>query len=506
MLLTTLDMPQFLICLTLSIVLSLLSIFGLNNLILLYLKSKLCWRREIAYISANVSEWPNVSVHVATYNEGDVVSRLLDSCLRLDYPADKVEVIVVDDSTDETISILRDYERRYYPRIKVIHRSERTGYKAGALNEALKYSRGEYILVLDADSVPKPDFLKKTIPLFLADEKLGFVQGKPRYLNAENSWLTRALALINDWFAVFLQSTLSGCGMIVSFLGHGGVFRRRALEDIGGWMSDTITEDIDAAYRVQLRGWRAIFYEEAESFEEVPPRYYSAVRRFKRHIKGPIQNLVKHAAPIIRHREISALKKFEALIQLAYPLVYPLGLLLIAMNTLTYLLVPGAILDHFWHTGLGYVCSLLMLLIFPYASIIVSPIPSMLTIAIAALFALILLPRDVAVRLRRADLKAMLGVALIWNDNLINCLIPILEVIAGGTGEWIPTERALSHRGSVMKDKRAKLKEGMIRVTASILLLASYAAILHLNFSLNSIGIIIPAALWLCSAYMIMKG
>ncbi|MEM2594189.1 MAG: hypothetical protein QXV96_04695, partial [Candidatus Bathyarchaeia archaeon] len=89
MLLTTLDMPQFLICLTLSIVLSLLSIFGLNNLILLYLKSKLCWRREIAYISANVSEWPNVSVHVATYNEGDVVSRLLDSCLRLDYPADK---------------------------------------------------------------------------------------------------------------------------------------------------------------------------------------------------------------------------------------------------------------------------------------------------------------------------------------------------------------------------------------------------------------------------------
>ncbi|MEM1606671.1 MAG: glycosyltransferase [Candidatus Bathyarchaeia archaeon] len=497
-----LNVLQMAICSALFIVLALLCMFGLNNLLLLCLRVKMC-RRDGVNVPANIEVWPYVTVQVATYNEGIIVGRLLESCLRLNYPADKIEIIVVDDSSDETISILQEYERRYYPRIKVIHRSERKGYKAGALNEALKHSKGDYILILDADSIPEPDLLRKTIPLFLADEKLGFVQVKPGYINAESSWLTRTLALVNDWFAVFLQSTLSRCGMMISFLGHGGVFRRRALEDIGGWMSDTIAEDIDAAYRIQLKGWRAVFFEGAESLEEVPPSYYSAVKRFKRHIKGPIQNLIKHAKSIIRHGGKSAIEKFEALIQLAYPLVYPLGLACIILAILMYLFVSGPALDQFWLTAPGFIDSLLLLLMFPYAAFIVSLIPSLLVVVIALLFAVIILPESKAT-LKRRYLELVFGVALIWNDNIINCLMPIIEIIIGKEGEWIPTERALSKGKKNSREER--LREGLIRIVASILVLIALAVILFLNFSLDSFGIIIPSILWLYSAHLIIRG
>lgn len=498
-----LNILQLSICSALFMVLMLLSVFGLNNFLLLCLSVKSCRRKISVSIPENVEEWPTVTVQAATYNEGAVVGRLLESCLRLNYPAEKIEIIIVDDSNDETINILREYERKHYPRIKVIHRSERTGYKAGALNEALKHSRGDYILILDADSIPEPDFLKKIIPLFLADEKLGFVQGKPRYINAETSWLTRTLALVNDWFAAFLQSTLSRCGLMISFLGHGGVFCRKALEDIGGWMSDTITEDIDAAYRVQLKGWRAVFFEGAESFEEVPPSYYSAVKRFKRHIKGPIQNLIKHAKPIIKSRGKSAVEKFEALIQTAYPFVYPLGLACIILTTLTYLFVPGSILDRFWCTAPGLVISLLILLTFPYAAFIVSFIPSTLVAVTAALFAAILLPKDVG-RLNKRKLELIFGAALIWNDNVINCLAPIAEIIMGRKGEWIPTEREADSEGK-KRGKKERFREGVLRIIASIFTLTALAAILRLNFSFSSIGIAMPAVLWLFSAYLIIR-
>ncbi|MEM2454679.1 MAG: glycosyltransferase, partial [Candidatus Bathyarchaeia archaeon] len=351
---------QLAVSTVLAFVVFLICIFGLNNHILACLR-RACQHTPTPKRVSDPREWPFVTIQVATYNEGYTVARLLESCLRIDYPADKFEIIVVDDSNDETIDILMDYERRYYPRIKVIHRNTRAGYKAGALNEALKNSRGEFILVLDADSILEPDFLKKTIPLFLSNEKLGFIQGRPKYLNARKSWLTKTFALINDWFAHFLQSSLSKCGMIIGFVGHGGIFRKKALDDIGGWMTDTIAEDLDIAYRIQLKGWDALYLEDAASFEEVPPSYYSAVIRFKRHLKGPIQNLLKYWWSIIKYRSLSPLKKIEALTQLAYSLVYPLGLICLALTIFTYTVVPGIIIDGFWHSIAGLMSSALIL-------------------------------------------------------------------------------------------------------------------------------------------------
>lgn len=453
----------------------------------------------------NLEEWPFVTIQVPTYNEGRIVTRLLESCLRVNYPPDKFEIIVVDDSNDETINILRENERRYYPRIKVIHRDIRDGYKAGALNEALKNSRGEFILVLDADSVLPPDFLKKTIPLFLANEKLGFVQGSLRYLNEKESWLTRTLAFINDWFTHSLQSSLSKCGMIIGFMGHGGMFRKKALEDVGGWMDDTIAEDLDIAYRLQLRGWEALYSEDSISFEEVPPSYYSAVIRFKRHLKGPLQNLIKHGWSIIRHSGLSLSKKIEALMQLAYSLVYPLGLICLALTLLTYTILPKAVIDGFWLSMAGFMCSALILTSLPCIALMISPIPSFLIILLASPLALFLFTkyRDFLGEIKRMDLGVIFGLTFFWYDNVLSCLSPIAEILTGKRGEWVPTERSL--KKSIFLDGSRRVREAALRIFASAILILSFINILIANLSLNSLGILLPAISWLCSAYLIMK-
>jgi len=499
-----LTVSQLVICLALAFTVMLLCLFGLNNLLLLCLKIK-PRKHEISIEKfPEAIDWPFVTVQVATYNEGRIVSRLIESCLNLNYPANKFEIVVVDDSTDETINILRDYERRYYPRIKVIHRSARAGYKAGALNEALKYSRGDLILILDADSVPEKDFLRKTVPLFLADEKLGFVQGKPGYLNAEVSWLNKTFALVNDWFAVFIQSSLSKCGGIMSFIGHAGVFRRKALEDAGGWMSDTITEDMDMAYRIQLMGWKATFADDAISLEEVPPNYYAAVKRFKRHIKGVIQNLIKHSIIILKHKNLSCLARIEGLIQLSYPLVYPLGLICLLLTVAMHFSIPGAFIDHFWLSPVGLLCSLAMLLTFPYIALIVSFITSTLVITIISIFASVFLFKYRS-DLRGINLKTIFGVALVWNDNILNCLAPILEIVTGKESIWLPTERSLNENRSEHRFCKERFKEAILRIFASTLVFVAFALSSYFNFSFNSFGLLVPAVLWICSAYLILR-
>ncbi|MEM1561471.1 MAG: glycosyltransferase family 2 protein [Candidatus Bathyarchaeia archaeon] len=489
----------------LALITSILCIFGINNHVLMCLHAK-AYRRAAIYKKPSIpEEWPFVTIQVATYNEGYIVTRLLESCLKVDYPADKFEIIVIDDSTDETISILREYEKRYYPKIKVIHRDTRAGYKAGALNEALKNSRGEFILVLDADSILEPDFLKKTIPIFLANEKIGFIQGKLKCLNERESWLTRTLALVNDWFANFLQSSFSKCGMVMGFVGHGGIFRRKALEDVGGWMSDTIAEDLDIAYRLQLRGWKALYVEEAISFEEAPPSYYSAIIRFKRHIKGSLQNLAKHWWSIVKHKGLSPFKKVEAIMQLAYPLVYPLGLICLALTLITYAIIPGAIIDKFWLSVAGFICSAVMLISLPCIALIISPVPSLLIILLTLAFSLVLFSRirEIIRGITWIDLKVIFGLLLVWCDNMLNCLSLIAGILRGKGEEWIPTERILRRNISLKRGK--KMAEASLRIIASITVILSFIIIGTKNLSLNSFGALLPIVLWLYSAYIIMK-
>jgi len=483
----------------------LVCIFSLNTYVLLYFK-----RREESRKSGRIDEgWPVVTIQIATYNEKNVIERTLRSCLELDYPEEKLEIVVIDDSTDETTDIIRKYEERYSPRIKVIHRTTREGYKAGALNVGTKHSRGEYFLILDADTMPNKDFLKKSIPFFLEDEKLGFIQGKIEYLNAESSWLTRSLVLASDWYRTFSQSALSKGEMFLSFLGHGGIFRRSAIEDAGGWESDTITEDMDLSYRAQMRGWKSLFVEYVRCVEEVPSSYFAATQQYNRHMKGPIQNLWKHARKILKAKGITALKKSEALIQMAYPLSYFVGLLCVAVTALMYLLLPGDFLRNFWLSPVGILLSISMLVTFPYISLVTSfYLPALLIVLSAPFLCFFIIMRRKSTTAKQ--LESLLGVTLIWNDNMLTATKALIELLIRREAEWtrtpklgrleLPT-RQLENNG----DSTNKMWETALRVIAAMLMVICFAATMQRGFLINSFGLLLPAVGWIASAYLISR-
>jgi cellulose synthase/poly-beta-1,6-N-acetylglucosamine synthase-like glycosyltransferase len=269
-------------------------------------------------------------------------------------------------------------------------------------------------------------------------------------------------------------------------------------------MNDTITEDTDMAYRVQLMRWKATFAEDAICLEEVPPNYYAAVKRFKRHIKGTIQNLIKHGIAILKHRNLSLLMKIEGLIQLSYPLVYPLGLICLLLTVAAHISIPGALIDHFWLSPAGLLCSLAMLLTFPYIALIISFVISALVIAVVSLFALIFLIKYRS-NLRGINLKTIFGAALVWNDNILNCLAPILEITLGKESVWLPTERSLSENKNKRGINKGRFREAALRIAVSILIFIAFALSLRFNFSFNSFGLLVPAVLWICSAYLILR-
>ncbi|MEM2110880.1 MAG: glycosyltransferase [Candidatus Bathyarchaeia archaeon] len=496
---------QAFIFLTSLITALIVCLFGLNTYVLLYFSRK--HGKNSYEATVNVEEWPFVTVQIATFNEKNVIKRTLENCINLDYPPDKLEIVIVDDSTDETTELLKEFETLHYPRIKVIHRLKREGYKAGALNEALKNSKGEFLLILDADTLPDRKFLKETIPYFFKDKKLGFVQGKIEYVNVESSWLAKSLSLANDWFVSFSQPALSKGEMFLCFVGHGGVFRRTAIEEAGGWESNTVSEDMDLSHRIQIKGWKALFTEKAKSKEETPPSFQAAITRYNRHIKGPIQNLWKHGSVLLREKGISTLKKSEALIQMAYPLSYLLGLLCVFFSVLTHLFVPNNFSDSFWFSPLGVMFSIFMLATFPYVSSMVSPCLSLILI-------LVLSPVFVFWAIKKGknkaslNLRSLLGVFLIWNDNMLTGTKAIVELLVKKEITWIPTPKIGDGTRTYVASKKTeknKIYEALLRIASSISIIFSFIIILLKNFSFNAVGMLIPATLWLISAYLILN-
>jgi len=209
---------------------------------------------------AEVKDWPPLSIHVPIYNERYVVRRLLEAVLSLDYPSHRLQVVVVDDSTDDTSVIVEEFVRsNSHNGIEVIHlrRRSREGFKAGALQEALRVTRGEFVAVFDADFVPPKDFLKRVLPYLLADERTGAVQVRWGHLNGGNSSLTRGQALNLDMHFEVEQRARSSAGLFLNFNGTAGVWRRRCIEDSGGWRP-FLAEDLELSVRAYLKGWRVL--------------------------------------------------------------------------------------------------------------------------------------------------------------------------------------------------------------------------------------------------------
>lgn len=301
-----------------------LLLYGLNAYLLLGVH---WWNRrriEEATPPAPPPEWPCVTVQCPVYNERYVVRRLLEAVSALDYPTDRLEIQVLDDSTDDTTAIVAETARRLRERglsVVHLHRRERTGFKAGALAAGLKEARGEFVAIFDADSVPGPDFLRKLLPHF-ADPEVAVVQARWGHLNPEFSLLTLAQSLgIDGHFAVEQSARFWG-KLLLNFNGTAGVWRKAAIEDAGGWTHDTLTEDLDLSYRAQLRGWRIVYRPDLVCPAELPVLINGFKSQQQRWAKGSIQTARK-LLPAIMRLPRSPWIKYQAFIHLTYYLIHP---------------------------------------------------------------------------------------------------------------------------------------------------------------------------------------
>lgn len=321
--------PYFVILITLSF-------YGLHRFRLIYLYKK--YRRNQPVEPPPPAEWPQVTIQLPLYNEKYVVERLLDAVVRLDYPRERLEIQVLDDSTDETVAVARAAVARYAAqgvRIRHFHRSHRSGYKAGALAQGLAQARGEFIALFDADFIPAPDFLRRTLPHF-SDPRVGMVQARWTYVNRNYSLLTRVQAILLDAHFVLEHGGRCRAGLFFNFNGTAGVWRRTAIEDAGGWEHDTLTEDTDLSYRAQLRGWQFLFLPEVEAPSELPVDINAFKAQQARWAKGLMQT-AKKILPRIWRAPLPWRVKLEAFYHLTACISYPL------MVALSIILLPAMI-------------------------------------------------------------------------------------------------------------------------------------------------------------------
>ncbi|HXZ11036.1 MAG TPA: glycosyltransferase, partial [Candidatus Sulfotelmatobacter sp.] len=251
-------------------VMVILAAYGIHRYALVYNYFKN--RKRTAGPPPEISEWPRVTVQLPIYNERYVIERLIDAVALFDYPRERLQIQVLDDSTDETQQVARDCVERYQQlglTISYLHRDNREGFKAGALQEGLCSAEGELIAIFDADFIPPADFLRRTVPYFAAP-KLAMVQTRWSYINRHYSKLTEVEAILLDGHFAIEHSSRYRSNLFFNFNGTAGIWRRAAIEDAGGWQHDTLTEDTDLSYRAQLRGWRFLYLPEIECPSELP--------------------------------------------------------------------------------------------------------------------------------------------------------------------------------------------------------------------------------------------
>jgi cellulose synthase/poly-beta-1,6-N-acetylglucosamine synthase-like glycosyltransferase len=322
------------------VVLIILAAYGAHRywLVYLYYKYKQNKTTEPA-AHFDLDELPRVTVQLPIYNEQYVVDRLLDAVCRLEYPQEKLDIQLLDDSTDETVEVARILVERYaalgHP-VVYLHRDNRKGFKAGALEAGLKTGKGEFVAIFDADFVPPPDFLMKCIHHF-TEPKVGMVQTRWTHINRNYSLLTQVEAILLDGHFVLEHSARSRTGVFFNFNGTAGMWRRRAIDEAGGWEHDTLTEDTDLSYRAQLRGWKFVYLQDVECPAELPVEMTAFKTQQARWAKGLIQ-VSKKILPKVFASDASRHVKIEAVYHLTANLSYPL------MIVLSVLLLPAMII------------------------------------------------------------------------------------------------------------------------------------------------------------------
>ena len=320
------------------VVLTLLATYGIHRytLVYLYYKKK---KNSTSEPTILFSQLPRVTVQLPIFNEQFVVDRLLQAVCRLQYPKELLEIQVLDDSTDETVNVAHNLVEHYAAQgfqITYHHRTDRTGFKAGALHEGLKSATGEFVTIFDADFVPPPDFLQRIIHHF-TEPKIGMVQTRWTHINRNYSFLTEVEAILLDGHFVLEHSGRARHNVFFNFNGTAGIWRRTAIEDAGGWQHDTLTEDTDLSYRAQLKGWKFIYRQDVECPAELPVEMTAFKTQQARWAKGLIQT-GKKILPRVLKSDQPFRVKLEAWYHLTANLSYPL------MVVLSVLLLPAMVI------------------------------------------------------------------------------------------------------------------------------------------------------------------
>jgi cellulose synthase/poly-beta-1,6-N-acetylglucosamine synthase-like glycosyltransferase len=315
-------------------ILGLLSVYGIYRyrLVYLFLRYQKHKPRPKAWFTPG--RLPRVTVQLPLFNEMYVAERLIEAVTRLEYPSELLEIQVLDDSTDDTGRIASAAVKKYFDEgfdITYHHREDRTGFKAGALEAGLKKSSGEFILIFDADFVPRADCLRRMIDYF-TDERVGMVQMRWGHINADYSLLTKVQAIMLDGHFVIEQTARNRCGGFFNFNGTAGIWRREAIEWSGGWQHDTLAEDTDLSYRAQLMGWHFVYLADDDVPAELPVEINAFKSQQRRWAKGVVQVGIKLFRRIWHDPRLSARVKLEQFFRLTGNLAAPLVIVLALIN------------------------------------------------------------------------------------------------------------------------------------------------------------------------------
>lgn len=293
-----------------------------------------------------MGDWPMVTIQLPMFNEYYVAERIIDTAAKMDYPKDKMDIQVLDDSTDETKNLVarkvEELKKQGYM-IEHIHRTDRRGHKAGALRDAMDKAKGEFLAIFDADFLPDPQFLKKTIPYFWEDPKMGMVQTRWGHINSDYSLLTKAQSIGIDGHFIIEQVARNGNDLWMNFNGTAGVWKKECILDAGNWSADTLTEDFDLSYRAELKGWKFKYLTDVINPAELPATVSAYKSQQFRWCKGSIQTAVKLIPKIMKSNENWKIK-LEALTHLLNYSVHPLMIINI-LATLPLLLINNEYMD-----------------------------------------------------------------------------------------------------------------------------------------------------------------
>ena len=342
------------------------------NLLINYLKYRNKEDNSPKFDLENPNKIPFVTIQLPVFNELYVMERLLENIAVLEYPREKLEIQVLDDSTDESVAITSKYIKILQEKeidIQHIRRTNRQGFKAGALKEGLKIAKGEFIAIFDADFLPQPNWLKRTVPYF-KNEKIGVVQTKWEHLNKNYSLLTKLQAFGLDAHFTVEQTGRNSGDHFINFNGTAGIWRKTCIIDSGGWNADTLTEDLDLSYRAQLKGWKFLYLEDLGSPAELPAAMNALKVQQFRWTKGAAECTRKNLSKVLKNKEIPLKTKIHATFHLMNSSVF-ICIVLLAILSIPMLIIKNNFVEYesLFKMGGIFIISVIFLAIYYFISL-----------------------------------------------------------------------------------------------------------------------------------------